>query len=193
MTNTEAQGDAAKRGKRYPLLYQQRLGEQLFWLCVIIIAMCAALLIWSPERIVPYRIHLMVVLTATGLTLILTQVWRLRAYVQCREQALHLRFPFYRLDIPYNTISATRPTQLHYLFSPQSQRWTQRSFLSSLWGRTVIVVDIDDFAPKGRNLRPWVSPYMLSPDSKGLVLLIRDWMDLRGELDEAIALHRRRF
>jgi hypothetical protein len=192
MSDTQSQSDAGKRGRRYPLLYQQRLSEQVFWVALFIVIVCAALLIWNPDPVVSYRLSFAVILAGTGLILILTQVFRLRAYVQCHEQALRLQLPFYRLDIPYDSISLTRPTQLHYVFSPKHQRWTQRSFLDPLWALTVVVAEIRDFPPSGSRPGLWMSPYMINPDAPGLVIPVRDWMGLRRELDEIRAWRRRR-
>jgi hypothetical protein len=145
MSTRQASAKPAKRGERHPLLLQQHLNEQNFWVCILLIGLTAGLLIWNPPALTPYRPHLSVTLAGSGLVLILTFVYRLTAYVQCGRDELRLQLPFYRLLIPYSAIRATRPTQFFRVFPPQEQRWTQRYFLRSLWGATVVVVDLDQF------------------------------------------------
>lgn len=170
-----------ERGKRHPLLYQQRFNEMVFWPTILIIALSIALLIWGPPE---HRFHLTVVLFGSGAILVLTLFFRLRAYAQCRRSGLRVQLPFFYLDIPYRSINSTRPTNLYRVFFPREQRWTQRRFLMPLFGRTVIVVDLEQLPVPPRRLRLWMIKYMLSPETVGLVLAVRDWIGLRTELDE---------
>ena len=73
------------------------------------------------------------------------------------------------------------------MFPPEKQRWTQRSFLGPLWGRTVVVVEMDRLPLPPSQLRRRMGKYMVSPDGLGIVVPVRDWMRFRTELDEAIA------
>lgn len=170
-----------ERGRRYPILYQQRFNEMVFWPTILIVALSAALLIWGPPEV---RFYLTVVLFGSGAILVLTLFFRLRAYVQCRRSELHVQLPFFYLDIPYRAINSTRPTNLYRIFFPAEQRWTQRRFLKPLFGCTVVVVDLDQLPAPPRQFRMWMTKYMLSPEADGLVLAVRDWIGLRTELDE---------
>jgi hypothetical protein len=170
--------------KRHPLLFQQSLSEQVFWPSVTIIAVCAALLLWNPAKLAPYRVHMMIILTGTGLVLIATLVFRMRAYVQCRPEGVRLQLPLYRLIIPYEAIRATRPTELYRMFPPSKERWPQRQYLMRLSGVTVVVLEMDELPAPRFQLRLWLPKYMLSPDRTGLVLAVPDWMALRSDLDE---------
>ncbi len=180
-----------KAGKRHPLLLYQQFNEQIFWPAILIFIICVGLLVWNPAPFEPYRLHLGVMLAGTGLILVLTLIFRLTAHVQCRLDGLYVRTPFQRVKIPYADIRLTRPTQLYHLFPPDAQRWTQRSFLDPLWGMTVIVVEMDKLPHRAGWLRTWMGKYMICADVVGLALLVRDWMALRSQLDEFIAVGRR--
>jgi hypothetical protein len=123
-------------------------------------------------------------LAGGGLVLVLTYIFRLRAYAQCQASGLFLHLPFYRLTIPYPEIKATRPTELFRMFPAGQHWWSQRRFLRSLLGETVVVIELDRLPRPSIWLRLWMSRYMLCPDSVGLVLAVRDWLAFRSELDE---------
>jgi hypothetical protein len=153
----------------------------VFWPTILIVALSATLIIWgAPE----FRGYLSVTLFGSGAILILTLFFRLRAYVQCRSSELRVQLPFYRLEIPYRAIQSTRPTDLFRVFLPTEQRWTQRRFLMPIFGRTIVVVEMETLPAPRRQLRLWITKYMLSPETEGLVLAVRDWIGLRSELDE---------
>ncbi|MEJ2209970.1 MAG: hypothetical protein P8129_13140, partial [Anaerolineae bacterium] len=174
-------GTLPRRGNRYPLRYQQRFNEMVFWPTILIVALCATLIIWgAPE----FRAYLSVILFGSGAILILTLFFRLRAYVQCRTSELWVQLPFFHLEIPYRAINSTRPTDIFRVFLPTEQRWTQRRFLTPLFGHTIVVVEMETLPAPRRRLRLWMTKYMLSPETEGLVLAVRDWIGLRTELDE---------
>lgn len=179
------------RGKRHPLLYEQRLSEQVFWPCLGILALGATILVLNPVRSAPYRAHLLVISAGAGLILVLTLLLRLMAFVQCDAHGLRVRSPFYGLTIPYDQIRATRPAELYRMFPPKAQRWTQRRFLQPLFGRTVIIVELEQLPRRRLWLRLWLGKYLLCPDAVGLILLVRDWMGFRSELDEFRYRYRR--
>lgn len=191
MSRHQTGGTPPKRGKRHPLLFQQRLNEQIFWPSILIIGLSSALLIWNPARLEPYRSTLSLALVSTGLTLALTFLYRLRAYAQCSSDSLLIQLPFHRLTIPYTGIKTVRPTELYRMFPPEQQNWTQRSFLRGLFGETVIVVEMEQLPRSHVWLRLWMSKYMLCPERVGLVLAVRDWLAFRAQLDEFKARRRR--
>ena len=192
MTRQQSDDQLPRQSKRHPLLFQQHLSEQIFWPSILIEALSAALLVWNPTRVEPYRGTLRAVLVGTALVLVLIWLFRLRAYAHCLDSGLYLQLPFFRLNIPYHEIRSTRPTELYRMFPPEQQRWTQRRFLRSLFGKTVVVVDLDQLPRPRIWLRLWMSKYMLCPDRVGLVFAVRDWMAFRAELDEFRARNRHR-
>jgi hypothetical protein len=191
MKNAQPMTVVAKPGQRHPLFLQQRLNEQLFWPSLILIIICIGLLVWNQPAFQQYRLNLMVILLATGFIFILTNFYRLRAYAQCRPEALRLQLPFYHLDIPYRLIRTTRLSELQHMFPLDSLRWTQRAFAEPILARTVVVVELEDLPVPRSSLRLWMSPLMLPPDVIGLVLPVRNWLNFRTELDEYVASLRR--
>jgi hypothetical protein len=179
-----------QRGKRHPLLYHQRLSEQYFWPAVLIVAISGGLLVWNPGKLEPYRLVLSVSLACCGMVLVLTLLFRLRAYAVCTAHGLQLQLPFYRLEIPYRDIKDVRPTELFRLFPPREQGWAQRRFLMGILGATVLVIALDELPARTAWLRLWMSKYMLCPDHAGLVIAVRDWIGFRTELDEFRARQR---
>lgn len=184
MSNQPQKKRERKRGKRYTLLFQRRLNEQIFWPSILIVVICAVFFIWKPDEMEPYRSYVTITLIGTGLILVLTFFFRLRAYVQCRQNELRVQCPFYRLDIPYREIKTIRPSELYHVFPPDEQRWTQRRFLETLWGKTMVVVEMDRLPRSRFWLRVWMGKYLLCPDVVGLVIAVQDWMAFRAELDE---------
>jgi hypothetical protein len=184
MSDEKASKAIPKRGKRHSLLLQQRLSEEVFWPSLLILGVTGTLLVWNPAPLVQYRSHLAAILVGTGLLLVLSLIFRLMAFAQCREGGLWIRLPFYHLSVPYGRIKATRPTEFYHLFPPKEQHWGQRVFLGPLWGRTLVVIDLDELPASRAWLRLWMSKYMLAPHDVGLVIPVRDWMAFRTELDE---------
>ncbi|MGD2207424.1 MAG: hypothetical protein PVH17_11670 [Anaerolineae bacterium] len=192
MNPKKSEAKRFKWGQRHPLLLQQYLNEEIFWVALLLLLVSGGLLLWNPVEFEPYRPHLSAILVGTGMILVLTFLFRLRAYVQCRKNELRVQLPFYRFTIPYRQIKATRPASLTRLFPKEEQRWTQRRFLRWLWGQTVIVIELNELPHPELWLRLWMSKYLLSPEEVGLVLAVRDWLALRTELDESVARERRR-
>lgn len=192
MTDSSGTPSASRGSRRYALLFQQRLSEQVFWPSVTIIATCAGLLIWNPGKLAPYRGYLMIVLTGTGMLLVATLVFRMRAYVECRPEGVRIQVPLQQLNIAYEAIRATRPTELYRMFPPSKEPWLQRQYLLRIAGATVVVLEMDELPAPRLRLRLWLPKYMLCPDQIGLVLAVADWMALRADLDERRVRSRQR-
>jgi hypothetical protein len=171
-------------------LYHQRLSEQYFWPAVLIVAISAGMLIWNPDKLEPYRLLFSAALACCGTVLVMTLLFRLRAYAQCTAQGLRVQLPFYRFEIPYGAIKNVRPTELFRLFPAREQGWAQRRFLMPILGATVLAIELDELPGRTAWLRLWMSKYMLSPDRVGLIIAVRDWLDIRTELDEFRARRR---
>jgi hypothetical protein len=171
-------------GRRYPLLLQQRFNEMVFWPTILLMAICAGLLIWNPPQMAGYHPLFAVVLMGSAAVLIVTFLFRLRAYVCCQPHGLRIQLPFRRMDIPYRAIQTTRPSELFRLFPPKQQSPLQRSFLSPLLGHSTIVVQLHELPWSQPWVRLWMSPYMISPDVEGLVLAVPNWLEFHNELDE---------
>jgi hypothetical protein len=190
MSQPQSSEKRVRHPKRHPLLFQQRLNEQTFATCVLILIILGALFVLNPPRLDPVRANLAVVMVGAGLILVLTFLFRLRAYTQCLPEGLKVQLPFHSLTIPYQGIRGVRPTELFRMFPPDKQKWSPRHFLRSLFGETVVVIELEQLPSPEFLLRLWMTKYMLCPDATGLNLAVRDWLDFRVELDEHRARHR---
>ena len=190
MSDLRSSDAQPERGKRHPLLYHQRLSEQYFWPAILTVAASTALLAWAPAKLEPYRLLLTMALACCGLVLVLTLLFRLRAYAICTAQGVRVRLPFYHFDILYSEIKNVRPTELYRLFPLREQRAPQRRFLAPLLGTTVLAIELDELPNRTAWLRLWMNKYMLCPDSVGVIIAVRDWMGFRAELDEFRARRR---
>ena len=190
MSELPPQKPAPRRGKRHPLLFQQRLSEQYFWPAVLIVATSSALLIWGPAKVEPYRPALTITATCTGLALILAFIYRLRAYVVCTSHSLRVRLPFRQFEIAYSEIKTVRPTELFRIFPPRQEKWPQRRFLMPILGATVLLIELEQLPKRNAWLRLWMPKYMISPEKVGIIVAVRDWMSFRAELDEFRARQR---
>jgi hypothetical protein len=184
MTDLPPSDKRPEQGKRHPLLYHQRLSEQYFWPAILTVAVSIGLLVWAPAKLQPYRLVLILALACCGLVLVLTFLFRLRAYARCTAHGVRVRLPFYHFDIPYDEIKNVRPTELFRLFPPRELRWPQRRFLAPLLGMTVLAIELDKLPNRTAWLRLWMNKYMLCPDRVGVIVAVRDWMGFRAELDE---------
>jgi hypothetical protein len=191
MSELQAGNSSSGKGKRHPLLFHRRLNEQVFWPCILIVGLIGGLLFWNPAGLERYRATLEVVLVGTGLLLIFTFVLRLRAFAQCRAAGLWVQLPFYHMSIPYQSIKATRLTELHHMFSEGQLGWGQWRFLGPVMGRTVVIVELEALPLRSLARRLWLSKAMICPDEVGLIMAVDDWLTFRTELDEAIFQHRR--
>lgn len=188
-SNKMAAPDKPKRGKRHGLLIYRQLHDQLFWLSIVIIAIGVALLVWNPAEL--QRDYLLITVAALVLLLVLTFMFRLLAYVQCQTKGLLIRTPLQRLLVPYGDIRLARPTLLYQEFPPSEQGWNWRHFLDPLYGKSVIVIELEKLPRPAAWLKLWMGKYLVCPDVVGLALLVPDWMALRTEFDEYLAYHRR--
>jgi hypothetical protein len=105
------------------------------------------------------------------------------AYVQPRRDHLRVVTPFLRLSISYRRIRGVHPASFQQLFPPRKASWAQESFLEPLYGKTAVVVDLMAYPMSPRVLKVFLAPQMFSPQSKGFVFLVPDWMDFSTELD----------
>lgn len=173
-----------KAGKRHPFLLQQRLHELVFWPCILLLLLSGGLLAWNPPELRTARGSLSLILVGAAGILILTSLFRLRAFACCRPEGLLLQFPCKGFLIPYSEILQTRPTELVHMFAPHRWPFGQGHFLAPISMATMVVIEMERLPLSTFQMRLWVSRYMICPDTIGLALPVRDWLTFRAELDE---------
>jgi len=173
-----------RKGRRYPLLLQQRLRAMLLCPSILIALLTVVLVILSPPGIEAYRPYIVAAAIGGWSVAGLTLWFGLRAFARCRADGLWLQLPFYRVIIPYRDIQSTRLAQFGRQFPPENERWSRRHFLEPLFFSTVVVVELRELPAPRRQLSLWMSHYLLSPLTPGFMLPVRDWLSIHGELDE---------
>jgi hypothetical protein len=177
-----------KNGNRYPLLLYRRVMSRL-WLSTLILGLLL-LVIWGWGWF--YTTPLLedgenIWLAVAGLVSLAFALFALFgrsiAYVQPNRDHMRLVTPFLRMNISYRRLRNSHPAVFTQLFPPNEASWAQRSLLSPFYGKTAVVVELTDYPMNPRLMRFFLAPQMFSPRSKGLVILVPDWMLFSTELD----------
>jgi len=108
---------------------------------------------------------------------------RFRAYVQVNQNYLSLVTPLIRLNISFLRLRSAHPALIQQLFPANESGWARRSYLRPFYGKTAIVVDLKDYPLNPVLLRLFFTKEMFSPQNRGFVLLVPDWMRFSTELD----------
>ena len=117
------------------------------------------------------------------------------AYVQCRPQYLLVSGPLCRLAVSYHRIMAVGLADFSEFYVPAEQAWFERRLLAPLVrsahaGRlTVVSLELTSLPLTAGWLRLWFSRYVFTVDGNGMLLLVRDWMLLKREIEQ----HRKSF
>jgi hypothetical protein len=177
-----------KIGNRHSLLLYRRIMSRL-WAAALVLGLLL-LLIWGWGWF--YTTPLLeggenIWLAVAGLVALAFAVFaffgRGMAYVQPNRDHLRLVTPFLRMNISYRRMRNSHPAEFTQLYPPNVASWAQRNLLSPFYGKTAVVGELTDYPMKPRTMRLFLAPQMFSPRSKGLVLLVADWMAFSTELD----------
>lgn len=170
---------------RFRLLIYEQMWESWAWPCILLIPASAALWWFAPQLLVPAALRplTLVPAAAAGLILVYANLARRRAWVECREDHVRIQAPIHPLAISYSRIRSVRAAPLAQLFGI-SKRSSAPGWLRPYLGRTSVVVDLTSYPLSRRWLRLWFSPYLLSPEGPGIVLVVKDWMTLSRQLDD---------
>ena len=177
-----------KSGTRYPLLLYRRVMSRLWaaslWLGLLL------LLVWGWEWYFEQPLmqsEASIWLPAAGLVSLVFALFaffgRNMAYVQAHRDHIRLVTPFLRTNISYRRLRNVYPATFQQLFPPKEASWAQRKLLEPFYGKTAVVVEVNNFPHSQGVLRLFLAPQMFSPRSRGLVLLVPDWMAFSTEVD----------
>jgi hypothetical protein len=171
------------------LVYRRLVG---YWgtPLILLFLVSAVLLIWNHTALQVLRPVLVLTLPLSLVLLILTFVMSRLAYVQCRDDGFLIQLPLTRLHVPYESVVEARATLMYELFPPSKQRFSTRGFLDPLWKMSAVVIRLRAWPQPRRRLRLWMDSRMIIRD--GLVLLVRDYMGFRREIQDAMARWRAR-
>lgn len=176
-----------RSGKRFRLLIYERMRQRWAWPCTLTVPASVALWWYTPRIPIIYAPFRPLALAPALVSLVILAYTYLAprlAWVQCRPDHLRIQTPFYPLVVSYGRIKGVRPQPLAQVFDPAGEKKARRRWLRPYWGRTTLVVDLSGYPVSKAWLRLWFSPYLLAPDTAGLVFLVKDWMGLSRQLDE---------
>jgi hypothetical protein len=105
-------------------------------------------------------------------------------YVQCAETNFKIQTPLYPIVFSYKRVQGTRPNALFEIFKKDKVSRREAHFLEKYAGQTAIVVDLAGYPMSLRWLKFWMTNLMFTPDGRGLVLWVQDWMTLNRELSD---------
>lgn len=181
-----------KFGKHHRLLIYQRMMDRLWAATLVLGLMVVALWWWSGDifPLIPEPFDTIVIASGGVLIALAFLIFLMRsmAYVQAGPGHLRLVTPFLHLKISYRRIRTAHPAEFHILFPPSKTKWADKRLLGPFYGMTVLVVELSDFPIRQSVLRLFLPRAMFSPQAKGLVLVVKDWMKLSTELESFLGI-----
>ncbi len=175
-------------GKRQTLLMYRRTVDRMFF-ATLLLGLLLLLISLYPllggVGILSQRIQAIIsVSAAVVLTLsVFAFLARFRAYVQVDQNHLSLVTPLIHLNISYLRLRSAHPALIQQLFPANESGWARRSYLRPFYGKTAIVVELNKYPLDPVLLRLFFTKEMFSPQNRGFVLLVPDWMRFSTELD----------
>ena len=175
-------------GKKQPLLMYRRTVDRIFIATFLLGFLLLAIWFYPFLGGVGYVSQSIQVFISISAVVVLTLsmfafLARFRAYVQVNQTHLSLVTPVFRLNISFHRLRSTHPVLIQHLFPAKDSCWARRSYLKPYYGETAIVVELKDFPLNPALLRLFFAKEMFSPQNKGFVILVPDWMKFSTELD----------
>ena len=178
-------------GTRFPLLISVPVFEMVRWPVLFLSAGCY--LAWMHSSNIPFFIARtslwgFAFVTLSFIALFSVVAPRL-AYVQCRPGYLLLSAPLYRMAISYRRINDVGLADFSEFYLRSEQGWISRLILKKLFRRshggrlTVVYLELTSLPLPFTWLRLWFSRYVFTVDENGLLLMVRDWMLLKREIE----------
>lgn len=108
---------------------------------------------------------------------------RKKAYVQTFDDYLHIKTPFFRMNISFTRFRKTYTSEIQQIFPPNRVNRWQREFLFPLNKYTAVVLDLSGLPFSRGTLKFFLSPLFFPDKASTLVLLVPDWIRLSTELE----------
>jgi hypothetical protein len=181
-----------KFGKRHGLLIYHRVMDRL-WPATLVLGLgLVAVWWWSGDIFPPLPDPSDTIVIGGGAVLIVLAcaifLMRSMGYVQAGPDHLRIITPFLRLKISYRRIKTSHPAEFLQLFPPAKSNWAERRLLTPFYGKTVLVVELSEYPVSPSVLHLFLPRVMFSPQAKGLVLVVADWMALSTELESYLGV-----
>lgn len=175
----------SRPAQRFPLLAYRRLFGMWFWPSLWLLVASAILLALDPLLLGRWRWAWIPLILVTG-CLIVYAVMARAAYVCADPGALCIRAPLLPLAISYGSLKTTRTTPFRAQYPPERLSWSQRQLAKSLYGRTCLLIELDNY-PVSRRKLALLGRFLFPVDSTGIVLLVENWLQLSHEIEGARA------
>lgn len=177
-----------KTGKKHTLLLYRRMMDRL-WPSTLLLALLL-LGIWGLSeyniaQVLEYQDDTLLLVTG-GFCLafsLFAFIVRKSAYVQAASDHLKLVTPFYRVNISYQRMRSLHPALIMRIFPAGKQGWAENNYLEPFSNFTALILELNSYPLNPRLLRLFFPRQIFSPYSRGLVLLVDDWMALSTEVD----------
>ena len=186
--------DAPSRcaGTRFPLLLSVRLFDMVRW-PTLLLSVCSYMA-WMSVAHMPVFLERASLLGFIVGPLTLVAIFSLIAprmsYVQCRPQYLLVSGPLYRLAVSYHRITAVGLADFSEFYLHAEQPWFERRLLAPLVRSAhasrlmVVSLELTSLPLNSAWLRLWFSRYVFTLDGNGMLLMVRDWMLLKREIEQ---------
>ena len=182
------------KGKRHTLsLFRNKYrSHRALYLAVFLLCMgLYAFLYLAPDNLVapilglwPYAWIILLIGSIAFVLFLFRLIASQIPYIQCTETNFIIQTPLYPIVFSYKRVQGTRPNALFEIFKKDKVSRREARFLEKYAGQTAIVVDLTSYPMSLRWLKFWMTKLMFTPDGRGLVLWVQDWMTLNRELSD---------
>jgi len=181
-----------KFGKRHRLLIYERAMDRL-WAATLVLGLGMVAAWWWSGDVFPLLSEPSGTIVIAGGAVLITLaglifLMRSMGYIQAGPDHLRVITPFLRLKISYRRIQTTHPAEFTQLFPPSKSNWAERRLLAPFYGKTALVVELREFPVSPTILHLFLPRVMFSPQAKGLVLVVKDWMTFSTELESYLGV-----
>lgn len=177
-----------KPGNRYPLIIYKRKWST-FWKITLGLGLVLGFAWWHASVgripfIPPPRDRWLFIGAAVSLAFTFFAFYAsLVYYVQPFPNYFRLVTPFLRVNISYKRIKSVHPVDLRQLFPPNKQTSSTLSILGPYYGVTSAGVEMTSFPLDEKLLHVFIPKHVFLPHTKGLLLVIPNWLKFSTEID----------
>jgi len=174
-------------GDRFRLLVYGRMWERWAFLCVTIIPASIAVWWFTPRiSIISQRLRVLTLVPALVAIVLLVYTFFARklSWVECRKGHLRIQTPIIPVAISYSRIRVVRPKLFKQVYDAALKNPARRRWLQPYLNSVVLSVELTAYPVSETWLRLWLSPYLLDPTNREMILLVNDWMALSRQIDD---------
>lgn len=123
----------------------------------------------------------------TSLILLISLFLRSRAFVQVQTKQLLIKYPFFRLRIPYSLVKGVRMVEMKKALQGTRLSFSNRRFVKPYHQTIVATLHLLDYPKPERWLHLFLPRYIFLGRGKGFILHITYWMDFNVEVDSRLS------